>query len=208
MRGHASGKAPAGQAPRRRYALQVDRVDLFIELLRKWNDAVRLTGDTSEPALRRHIAEARTVLSLLGDGVRIVDIGSGGGFPAVPIALDRDDVQITLVEPIAKKVAFLRECKRTLGLDNVRVVRGRDEDLLDRDDFELQDVAISQATFSPLEWIRRGRQLVHDGGLVIAMLGANREELEDADLDIEIQETEIEGAPPRALAIHRVVRST
>lgn len=188
----------------------MERLDEFAALLRKWNPSVRLTGSASDAAIGQHVAEALTLSPLLEQGARVVDVGSGGGFPAIPLALARVDLALTLVEPIGKKAAFLHECRRKLELDNVRIIRARDEDLLDRDDFELQDAAISQATFAPLEWLTRGQALVHDGGLVIAMLGAERDGLDAARFEIEIRETELDlaGAPPRALAIVRVERST
>ncbi len=142
----------------------------------KWNPSIRLTGSTKPTDLKRHATEAEALLVHLEGHRRVIDIGSGGGFPAIPLALALPEVSFQLVEPIAKKVAFLNACRRELKLTNVLVRRGRDEELW-TEDFELFDVAISQATFKPPEWLERGLRLVKPGGLVLAMLGPKPGEL-------------------------------
>ncbi len=161
-------------------------MDAFVDyfaLLRKWNRSIRLTGSTSEIDLKRHTDEAQSlvpVLVKLGDvsretspdwALKVIDIGSGGGFPSIPLALRCPTFHFTLVEPIAKKVSFLNTCRRELKLTNIEVIRGRDEGLARQD--RRWDVAVSQATFSPSIWLERGMDLIRPGGHVLAMLGPN-----------------------------------
>ena len=145
------------------------KVAAFHALLRRWNPAIRLTGSTDAAAFERHQEEASTLLPFLPENGTVVDVGSGGGFPAILLAIWRPGQTFTLVEPIAKKIAFLRTCRRELNLENVSVQRRRDDEL-EEPSF---DIATSQATFEPTEWFRRARRLVRPGGTILALLGPN-----------------------------------
>lgn len=109
-----------------------DRLLVYLRLLWQWNRRVNLTGfDLSEPrdeALDRLVIEPVAAATLMRAGDRrVVDIGSGGGSPAVPLALAVPSIEMTLVEVRAKKAAFLREVIRTLGLPaSVEVTRAEE----------------------------------------------------------------------------------
>lgn len=180
----------------------MERAREFVRLLRKWNASIRLIGDTSDEAVQRHLDDAASLLPVLPDSSRVVDVGSGNGLPAIPIAIARPDLALTLVEPIAKKVAFLRECRRALRLDNVEVVRARDDELIARESFRPFDVAVSQATFAPAVWLERGAALVKPGGLVVAMVGEDRADLDQDDLTI--REIETTDGRRRALVLRHI----
>jgi 16S rRNA (guanine527-N7)-methyltransferase len=179
-------------------------MEQFAALLRKWNAAIRLTGSVEAAAIDRHVREALSLVEVFEPDARVVDVGSGGGFPSIPLAIARPDLTLTLVEPIAKKVAFLRECRRRLELASVRVLRSRDDELFARADFVHFDAAVSQATFAPAEWLVRGSALVRPGGLVVAMLGEDRDGLTVLPFEIEIRETSLDNAPSGALALRRL----
>jgi 16S rRNA (guanine527-N7)-methyltransferase len=107
----------------------VDPQRRYLELLLAQNQAFNLTAITDpEEAWTKHIEDSLSLLPDLED-VRgaLVDVGSGGGLPAIPLAIARPDLQFTLVESTAKKARFLAECTHTLGLQNVRVESERAE---------------------------------------------------------------------------------
>lgn len=114
------------------------RADLesFAKLLRKWNAVQNLVSRETESALwERHIVDSVQILPLLRPSdERFLDIGSGGGMPAIPmaIALKGGPAQFQLVEPISKKVAFLRQAIRELGL-SATVHAGRSDSLDSRE---------------------------------------------------------------------------
>ena len=113
---------------------QLDQLESHYELLLRWNAKLNLTRiDTIEEAARLHYCESMFLGERLPPGpLRIVDIGSGGGFPGIPIAILRPECRITLVESHRRKAVFLREAVR--NLTNVNVVTDRAENL--RGEFE------------------------------------------------------------------------
>lgn len=122
-------------------------LESFAALLEKWQPAQNLVSrETLADVWTRHIRDSLQLLPLLGHASHIFDVGSGGGFPALPlaIALNEGGTRFTLVESNKRKCAFLRTVVRELGL-NVRVETGRVE-TLDPDDFPSVDVITSRAT--------------------------------------------------------------
>jgi len=102
------------------------------------------------------------------DTTRVLDVGSGGGLPGIPLAIARPELQVTLIDSIAKKTAFLLQAKAELGLPNVRVMTGRVEDF--RPDARF-DVITSRA-FSDLKaFVTPTRHLLKPAGRWLAMKG-------------------------------------
>ena len=109
----------------------VNRFQTYLELLLKWNARLNLTAIRDpEGILHRHFVECIfTGQRLPADIHTLLDFGSGGGFPGVPIALCRPEIRVMLGEAQARKASFLREVIRTLGLENADVFQGRVETL-------------------------------------------------------------------------------
>ena len=108
----------------------------YITLLQKWNSRINLTAVRSaDEIVRRHFGEsffaAQTLLPRDYAGT-IVDLGSGAGFPGIPIALYAPNAQVTLIESNSKKAAFLNEVVRTLAVKNVKVFSHRGEEYPER----------------------------------------------------------------------------
>jgi 16S rRNA (guanine527-N7)-methyltransferase len=102
----------------------------YLQLLLRWNARTNLTAIRDEDGiLRRHFAESIAAARALPDGITsLLDYGSGAGFPGIPIALCRPEIQVTLAESQGKKAAFLREAARTLGI-SLKIHAGRAESL-------------------------------------------------------------------------------
>ena len=104
----------------------------YLDLLMRWNARTNLTAIREpEEIVRRHFGESLFAAANLGEPVpdTLLDLGSGAGFPGLPIALAHPDLPVTLAESQNKKSTFLREAVRTLGLNNVEVWAGRAEAL-------------------------------------------------------------------------------
>ncbi|QOY54984.1 16S rRNA (guanine(527)-N(7))-methyltransferase RsmG [Candidatus Sulfurimonas marisnigri] len=120
-------------------ALQDDNINLpdnffyniqkFKEQLFKWNKIHNLTGAKDEKTIDEFIYDAVFPISFLPKTKNLLDIGTGAGFPGMILAFGLPDTQVTLVEPLAKRASFLQFIKADLGLDNVRVVKKRVEDM-------------------------------------------------------------------------------
>jgi 16S rRNA (guanine527-N7)-methyltransferase len=137
-------------------ASQLGELERFWRLLLTWNARINLTGARTEADLvGDHLPDALAMTLVVPPGARVVDVGSGGGLPGIPFALLRPRDPLTLVEPRAKRVAFLRTAVRELGLTWVQIVSCRLEGLSG----VTADVASSRATFPPAEWLERSRVL-------------------------------------------------
>lgn len=108
------------------------QLDIYLDLLVKWNSRMNLTAIRSpEEMVRRHFGESLFAAQNLGSSLpeTLLDLGSGAGFPGLPIALFHPQIRITLAESQNKKATFLREVVRSLQLENVEVWSGRAEAL-------------------------------------------------------------------------------
>jgi 16S rRNA (guanine527-N7)-methyltransferase len=154
-------------------------LEAYLALLTKWNRTHNLTALT-EPRemVSHHLLDSLAVLPHLPatQGLRIADVGSGGGLPGIPLAVCRPDWHLTLIESNRKKNAFLRQATIELPLENVEVVAERVETYRPRLPF---DVAISRAYASLSTFALQARHLVEPEARLAAMKGAYpREELE------------------------------
>jgi 16S rRNA G527 N7-methylase RsmG len=104
---------------------------------------------------------------------RVLDVGSGGGFPVVIAAIELPEIAFTSLEPVHKKHAFLRTAARELDLPNLEALAKR----LDDHDASDYDVAMSRATFDLAEWLAMGSERVRDGGLVLGFEAITRNDL-------------------------------
>jgi 16S rRNA (guanine527-N7)-methyltransferase len=140
--------------------------------LLRWNARINLTAARSvEQLIGEHFPDAFALAKRLEQAARVIDVGSGGGLPAIPLALLRGGLTVELSEPIAKKAAFLRTAIRELDLGGrVSVHVDRGERIADRAPRAF-DVAISRATLAPEKWLALAARLVRPGGRVF-VLGA------------------------------------
>jgi 16S rRNA (guanine527-N7)-methyltransferase len=157
-----------------------DSIDRFIRYLlelQKWNRAYNLTAlKNARDIIIKHFFDSLLFLKAFPNGGGVIcDIGSGAGFPGVPIGLVRPDISITLVEPSRKKCAFLRNVKRVLALDNVEIVESRVEDVRDSE----FDTAVTRALFTISDFVKKTRHIVKQNGCLIMSKGPRyREEVE------------------------------
>jgi 16S rRNA (guanine527-N7)-methyltransferase len=148
----------------------------YLDLLLLWNSRINLTAvRTPDEIIEKHFEDSLAVVPHIpADARTLADVGSGAGFPGAVIALERPDLQVTLVEPNHKKAAFLQTVKRDLALTNLSVKTARAESLAQVRDFMPFDAAVSRATWALPEWLRLGSTLVRPGGTVLGMEAAEQ----------------------------------
>jgi len=169
------------------YSLSLDEAEIgslarFLSLLIASNEVVNLTAITdNEAAWSRHIFDAMTLLPFFQDlskGAKIADVGSGGGVPAIPLAIACPECEFTLIESTGKKGAFLMHAAKVLGLGNVRVLSERAEDV--GQDFREHrgeyDIVTARAVGRIIVTAELTAALLKVGGMVLLTKGEKAEE--------------------------------
>src|SRR5262245_38257511 len=153
---------------------QVAALSSYGDSLLRWNARINLTAARSiDQLVAEHFVDAFALARRLAGPARLVDVGSGGGLPAIPLALLRPGLTVAMCEPIAKKAAFLRTAIRELGLGgrvSVRLARGEAVARLAPRTF---DAAASRATLAPEAWLALAGRLVRPGGRLFALTAAD-----------------------------------
>jgi 16S rRNA (guanine527-N7)-methyltransferase len=163
---------------------QITLFEAYREILLLWNSKMNLVSLQSELDLPvRHFIDSLTLLPYLPAGPgTLLDIGSGAGFPSIPVKIVREDLHMTLLEASRKKSSFLKEVVRKLGLQGISVMNSRLEELLKKEVKPSFDLIVSRATLKLPDLVEQGLPLLKVGGFLAAMKGPGIEE-ERAALD-------------------------
>ena len=147
---------------------QLARLVAHLDLLDDWNTRMNLTAIRDRPSqLTKHLLDSLAVLPYL-QGERIADVGSGAGFPGVPLAIIEPHRHFTLIESTGKKCRFLEHVRDTLELKNVEVVQSRAEGYKPEVRF---DTVIARAVGPIADLVKVAGPLVVGGGRLLAMKG-------------------------------------
>ena len=150
-----------------------DRLWIYFQLLAKWNAKINLTAldlqDPTPEGIDRLLIEPLLAAPLAEGARTLIDIGSGGGSPALPLALALPGVRLAMVEVKTRKSVFLREAARELGLEGAQVVTARHESLLSDPSFHeafdllsVRAVRVEARVFAALQaFVRPGGRLFH-----------------------------------------------
>jgi 16S rRNA (guanine527-N7)-methyltransferase len=138
----------------------------FRDLLLKWNKTYNLTAlRDPEQAISHHLLDSLAILPYVNDGA-LLDVGSGGGLPGIPLAIARPQLSVRMVDTVQKKATFLQQAAIQLGLKNVAVDHARVEELSG------QYAQISSRAFAELKlFVELTRHLLAPGGRWLAMKG-------------------------------------
>ena len=141
----------------------------------------------AEKIWERHIFNSLPVISLIPEGSSVIDVGSGAGLPGIPIALARPDLQVTLIEPLQRRVDFLMEAVEGLA---ITVLRGRAQDFTCTADF------VTARAVAPLEKLKSmSWHLVKKGGALLAIKGESAAQEAQKIPAAHLFEIELEGLP-------------
>ena len=164
-------------------------LELFLQEMGRWNQVHNLTAIEGEKnAIRLHLIDSITVLPVMRrflglPSPKIADLGSGGGLPAIPIAILQPEWHVTLIEAIRKKTAFLQHVRGKLSLKNIQVLSERAEAVAKTQPGQF-DAVISRAFTSLAHFLELSLPLLKPNGLVFAMKAKRAdEELQDVCMD-------------------------
>lgn len=171
-------------------AQQVDQFQTYMELLLEWNEKINLTAITQpEEVVEKHFLDSLTLLSWgkLKQGAKVIDVGTGAGFPGIPLKIARPDIDLTLLDGTMKRLNFLGEVCTALKLSARRIHKRAEEAGLDKTMRERYDVATARAVANLPVLAEYCMPLIKMKGYFIAMKGPGAEqELEAAGNALDI----------------------
>ena len=153
---------------------QIQAFMVFLAELKKWNRTYNLTGIREDKDIvEKHFLDSLLYLKAMPEGaIKVADIGTGAGFPGIPIKIIRPEIEMYLIESSGKKVAFLRHVVKKIGLDRIEVIEKRVEEVKSGRELPSPvDIAVTRALFSIREFIKKSSHLVKEGGELILNKG-------------------------------------
>lgn len=180
----------------------------YMNLLLEWNEKINLTAIT-EPneVILKHFVDSATIIKYIEDNMEIVDVGTGAGFPGIPLNIINSKANYVLVDSLNKRINFLNEIINNLKLENINTVHSRIEDF-GKDNKESFDIATSRAVASLNILLEYLLPLLKVGGICICMKGSNtKEEIENSNKALEILGGKIEKVEEIILPDSDIVRN-
>lgn len=164
----------------------MDKFSKYQEMLIETNKKFNLTSiDNPEEIKIKHFEDSLTIKNYINKGMKVLDIGSGAGFPGIPLRIEKD-FDLTLIDSVNKKVNFMNEVIEELKLDNTRAIHVRAEDYA-KEHREEFDLVISRAVANLSTLSEYALPFLKVGGIFIAMKGPKaEEEYEDAQNALKI----------------------
>lgn len=164
---------------------QQHKFALFADELLKWNSKINLTAITSpEDIAVKHFLDSLSVLKSLGQCQQLLDIGSGAGFPSIPLKIVAPEIGVMSVDAVEKKILFQKHVARQLQLERFRAVHIRAEKI-PPEYHGYFDVIVSRAFSNIPTFVRIAAPLLAPNGVMIAMKGKDgRREAEDSSIEL------------------------
>lgn len=160
--------------------IEINRFFKYKELLKDWNTKINITAITDDEEIdTKHFLDSLTpfVTDFFNGNKKVIDIGTGGGFPGLPLKIVNPDLEITLLDSLNKRIIFLNEVIRELGLEGIEAIHGRAEELSIKPLYREQyDICVSRAVASLDTLSEYCIPFVKVGGHFISMKGPDIDE--------------------------------
>lgn len=190
---------------------QTEQFLSYSQLLKEWNEKMNLTAVTDDDGISvKHFLDSILPLSCvdINEGASLADIGTGAGFPGIPIKIVRPDIKLTLIDSLNKRINFLNEVCNSLNLSDVRCIHGRAEELGKTSEYrEKFDAVTSRAVAKMTVLCEYCLPFVKTGGIFIALKANDAdEELDDARSMIGVLGGTVENVIKKELPQSDIVR--
>ncbi len=151
---------------------EIEKFYQYMKLLLEWNEKINLTAITDEEEIiKKHFIDSLTISKLIKEDTSVVDVGTGAGFPGMPLAITKK-VNVTLVDSLNKRINFLNIVKDSIKLENVNTVHSRAEEVGQNEKYrEKFDYAVSRAVAPINVLLEYMLPLVKVGGYCLCMKG-------------------------------------
>ena len=171
---------------------QLAQFNIFKENLLDWNNRMNLTAITDEEGIwYKHFADSLTILPFLPaaseeNPVRVIDVGTGAGFPGLPVKIMRPDICLTMLDSLRKRIFFLEDTAARLGLCDVECIHARAEDLSKHNDHRAgYDIVTARAVAKLDKLCKWCLPFLKPDGLFLAMKGPNiKDEVKETESEI------------------------
>ena len=158
--------------------IQIKQFYGYMKILLEWNEKINLTAITDEnEIILKHFVDCATIAKYVKEVDSVLDLGTGAGFPGIPLKIIKPKIKITLVDSLNKRINFLNELIKEIKLENIETIHSRAEELAKNKEYrESFDIAASRAV-APLNVLAEyALPFVKIGGKLIAMKGSNAQE--------------------------------
>lgn len=189
---------------------QYKKFHKYMNLLIEWNEKINLTAIVEpKEVILKHFVDSLTISKYLKNGDKLIDVGTGAGFPGIPNKINNENLNVTLLDSLKKRTIFLDEVINNLQLKNIKSIHGRVEEIAQNKEYrEKYDVVTSRAVAQLNILLEYMLPLVKVGGICICMKGSEiEEELNNAKNALQILGGEIEKVESFELADSEMKRN-
>lgn len=168
------------------------QLELFYQYMNgiiDWNDKINVTAITDEKMfIVKHFVDSLAINKFVAQAKSIIDIGTGGGFPGIPLKIMNYDKKVTLIDSVNKKLNVIRDITKDMDLGEIEILHSRAEDLASKQEYrEAYDIATTRAVSNFSTILEYMLPFIKVGGYAICMKGPNyTEEFEEAKVAIEV----------------------
>lgn len=157
---------------------QIEKFYDYMNLMIEWNKKINLTAIVKpEEIIVKHFVDSLTISKYIKEGAQLIDVGTGAGFPGIPLKIYREDIEVVLLDSLSKRINFLKEVVERINLDKVTTIHGRAEEFGHNKEYrEKFDVATSRAVANMSTLSEYLIPFVKIDGSIIVMKGSEIEQ--------------------------------